>query len=164
MALQDSSSGSDYINASFITGYYNRIEFIATQTPLHGTVGDPLNATVGDTVGDHLNATGGDTVRDPLNATGEDTVGDPLNATGGDTVGDPLNATGGDTVGDPLNATGGDSVGVTQAPLQSTMGDFWRMVWERDVRTIVTIGPIKKEEVRLIVKTIPFFPVIPIVC
>lgn len=30
-------TGEDYVNASFITGYYNRVEFIATQHPLQST-------------------------------------------------------------------------------------------------------------------------------
>ena len=31
---------------------------------------------------------------------------------------------------------------VTQHPLQETKGDFWRMVLERDIATIVMIGPL----------------------
>lgn len=41
--MKSSSSDVDdgeYINASYITGYYNRVEFIATQAPLSSTVGD----------------------------------------------------------------------------------------------------------------------------
>ena len=33
-------AGEDYINASFINGYYNRVEFIATQHPVATTRGD----------------------------------------------------------------------------------------------------------------------------
>ena len=36
----DKVAGEDYINASFINGYYNRVEFIATQHPVATTKGD----------------------------------------------------------------------------------------------------------------------------
>ena len=36
----DKAAGEDYINASFIDGYYNRVEFIATQHPVATTRGD----------------------------------------------------------------------------------------------------------------------------
>lgn len=35
----------------------------------------------------------------------------------------------------------------TQHPLPGTRGDFWRMVLEIDTSTIVTIGPLPREEV-----------------
>ena len=36
----DKAAGEDYINASFVDGYYNRVEFIATQHPMPATRGD----------------------------------------------------------------------------------------------------------------------------
>ena len=33
----------------------------------------------------------------------------------------------------------------TQAPLQNTVGDFWRMVWEEEVHSVVKLVPPKED-------------------
>ena len=43
---------------------------------------------------------------------------------------------------------------VTQHPLERTVCDFWRMIWEQDSRLIVTLSSIDSQECR------PFWPAI----
>ena len=41
---------------------------------------------------------------------------------------------------------------VTQHPLQATMSDFWKMVLERDIVTIVVIGPLSDSDAEVCVR------------
>lgn len=35
----------------------------------------------------------------------------------------------------------------TQGPMQNTMADFWRMVWEQNVRIIVMLTPLRHKDI-----------------